>query len=182
MRKKPSVLLVEDDDLFRETIATILTDAGYLVREAGNGQIAQNLLQTDSYNVILSDIRMPMMDGLKLLTYAKAHCRSRFILMTGFSEIIEAKKAYAAGADEFLNKPFRTEELLYAVESCCKTSFVSPGAQKVNLDVDYCKIAVDNFISGSKLSADLFLRLSAYKYIKIANKIRPSRQSVFTII
>ena len=171
MKKKPSVLLVEDDDLFRgNTIATILIDAGYLVRGVANGQVARNLLQTDSFNVILSDVRMPVMDGLKLLTYAKERCKSRFILMTGFSEIIEAQKAYAAGADEFLNKPFRTEELLNAVESCCQTSFVSVGTQKVNLDVDYCKISIENFVSGSKLSADLFLRLSAYKYIKIANK------------
>lgn len=170
---KESILVVEDDEIFRVVIRRFLESHGLTVREAENGLVAKTILELTPHSTIISDVRMPFMGGLKLLEFAKKRLpESKFILMTGFAEALEAKEAHALGADGFLPKPFRREELLKLL----KVNGVVPGgtdpSEPLNnehgIDMEYCQIEITDFVTGTALPADIFLRLASDKLIKLA--------------
>src|SRR5688572_15281618 len=107
-----TILIVEDDEGLRKSIARTLQSKGWTTLEASNGQEAQSLFGTEKIDVILSDIKMPKMHGIELLHFVRKTSSIPFILMTGFSDIIEASEAIRIGADDFLPKPFKQAELL----------------------------------------------------------------------
>src|SRR5690606_19223365 len=110
--KQLSILVVDDDDSFRQVTRHTLEARGLKVFDASNGKEAISILGVEAIDLILTDIRMPEMHGIELLHY----CRKSFaaipiVLMTGFNDVIEVHEAYEIGAKGFLNKPFSTEEL-----------------------------------------------------------------------
>lgn len=161
----PSVLLVDDNDIFRDATQKNLEQLGYRVLVAENGRIAQEILKKTSVNVVVSDIRMPEVDGIQLTKYVKSATRTPVVLITGFAEILEAKDAYAWGADEFIPKPFTSEDLEKVLQKCLR--------EKLPIEMrrtDYCKLGIDDFISGRQIKYNIFARLSENKYIKVAHK------------
>lgn len=162
------VLIVEDDDSFRKTIRNVVEMLGYEVREAENGLVAKTIfdLNRQAFDLIISDVNMPEMDGVAFLKHVRAsNADVKFILMTGFSEIIEAQQALDAGANEFLNKPFRIENLRKSIAAAYRVKSADDGKPKERL---FCRIPVEEFVSTSRLLVDLFVRLSEEKYIQVA--------------
>ncbi len=114
--QKPKTLLVVDDEpLIRSLCVNALED--YQVRAAADGQQALSMLEGNEFDIILSDVRMPHMDGLDLLQRIKMQQPDQaVILMTGYSDkgiILEALKA---GADDFINKPVNILQLNTTVD------------------------------------------------------------------
>lgn len=110
------VLLVEDDDDVREAIATGLRLAGFDIVEAENGHRALELIANDGIGAIVSDIRMPLLDGRQLLQRVKAIDHDLpVILITGHGDIEQAVDAVRNGAYDFLAKPFASDRLADAV-------------------------------------------------------------------
>ena len=108
------ILLIDDEPELRQALAEVLTDAGHAITEAGDGRAAAELLTSKSFDVILSDVRLPGVDGLKLLRLARKEAPlTDFILMTAFAEVDEAVAALKEGASDYLTKPFDLEELLH---------------------------------------------------------------------
>ncbi|MBI2606147.1 MAG: response regulator [Deltaproteobacteria bacterium] len=162
------VLVVDDDDDLRSVLRSALEASGYLVTTVANGKLALHLVSLDKFDCVVSDIRMPEMNGIELLHSIKRGMPGLpVILMTGFSELTETKEAYELGADEFIPKPFRKEELLEAVRTCCFETGVP--APKEPSDEDYSKLSIDDFISGKQIRYDIFIQLTAHKYVKIAH-------------
>ena len=112
------ILIVEDDDTFREILKTTLKKNGFEVEGAADGKSAQYILGFHDFDVVLSDVKMPNMDGIALLSWVKSNKNLSVILMTGFSEVLETKKAAELGADGFLPKPFSHDDLLKAIHAC----------------------------------------------------------------
>lgn len=168
---KGAVMVVEDDHVFRSLIAKNLERRGLTVREAENGLIAKTIFDIDpsKFCLIISDVRMPEMDGVALLKYIRAKSEIPFIVMTGFSELIEAKNAYDLGANEFLPKPVKSDALLEAIVRCFNPkpretkSETAPAKNE-----DYCQIHVDEFVSTTHLRSDIFLKLGD-RFIKVAH-------------
>ena len=111
MENTPSILIVDDDLNLLDLLSQILLLNGISADKASNGKIAFGMVQAKEYDLIISDIRMPVMTGTELLdnirTYQKDKSkRSRVFLMSAYSsgEILE--NADALGADGFFNKPF----------------------------------------------------------------------------
>jgi DNA-binding NtrC family response regulator len=106
-------LLVVDDELFvREMLAEYFTKLNYQVRTAGGARDALKLLETDSFEVALIDLRMPEMGGLDLLRIMKESAfDSAVVLMTGYPTVDFAVAALRDGACDFVIKPFRLKEL-----------------------------------------------------------------------
>jgi DNA-binding NtrC family response regulator len=106
--ERPLVLIVEDDKIFRRVLVRALDTYGFDTRDAENGMVAKTIfdLNLDRIKIIISDIRMPELDGIGFLAHVRKSSQVAFILMTGFSEIIEVKDAYALGATDFVAKPF----------------------------------------------------------------------------
>ena len=165
--KKNSILIADDNLEMRNALAGILEAEGYQVFGAGNGIEAQKIFDNNVINAIVSDINMPQMNGLELLNYVTKTRPTPFILITGFSEIIESQEASKLGASDFILKPFKREELLASVEMALNTA---QDKKDDDLDFEYCRLSIDEFVSGKVSIADVYVRLSNTRYIKVARK------------
>lgn len=121
MADKGLVHIVEDDEAMRESLVAVLGDAGYDVRAYSH---AGEFLAHDAVTpaaCVVSDIRMPGMDGLTLLRRLRAQENALpLVLITGHADVAMAVAAMKAGAVDFLEKPFAPESLLAAVEHALK--------------------------------------------------------------
>lgn len=116
-----NILLVEDDIDLREIIKLELEYRGATVTEAENGQQAFTLNSQKKFDIILSDIRMPVEDGVTLTKKVKSlNSHSPIIfLMTGYSDF-PASEAYHLGVEGFINKPFELETVLSGFQRILK--------------------------------------------------------------
>ncbi len=115
------VLVVEDDDVLRFLVAKALRSAGYEVEAAADGQEALQLLGTRTFEVVLSDISMPGMDGVEMLRQVRAlDFDLPVILLTGQPRLETAIQAVESGALRYLQKPVPTAEILEAVETAVR--------------------------------------------------------------
>ncbi len=112
------VLIVDDDAAARESLAAVLSENGYAVRQAGNGQDALKLLNAHrSIRVLLTDVRLPGMDGIELLAKVRlADPGVHVILVTAFAQRNLALRALKHGAADFLSKPVDSTTLIRVVE------------------------------------------------------------------
>src|SRR6185503_6986629 len=119
MSERPTgdtVLLVEDDETLRQTIAMILEMEGYTILQAQSGSDAISLAMRKSVQLVISDIRLPGgVDGIDLLLKLKGMLRStpRMILMTGYADQAATVRALRVGVDDYIHKPFEMEVLLH---------------------------------------------------------------------
>jgi two-component system response regulator FixJ len=118
MASKELIHVVEDDDAMRESLVAVLEDAGYEVRAYPNAEGFLAVGAATRTGCVVSDVRMPGMDGLTLLRRLRAK-RSALplVLITGHGDVSLAVTAMKAGAVDFLEKPFEPENLLAAVEA-----------------------------------------------------------------
>src|SRR5258708_996761 len=113
---KPSVLVVEDNDLERQITADTLREEGFLVDEAPNGMRAMEQLALGSFDVVLTDLMMPGMQGEELLAAVRqTYPGSQVVLLTAHGTIESAVKATKSGAFEYLTKPTDREKLVMTV-------------------------------------------------------------------
>ncbi len=112
------ILLVEDDDTFRETARLALEDFGYRVAPVANGLDALHVLEEFNPDLILSDISMPKMDGFALLDAVRSRrdgATVPFLFITAHTDRDSVQQARRLGVDDYLFKPFQLDELLEAV-------------------------------------------------------------------
>ena len=110
------VLLVDDEPELRQGLAEALEDAGHGVTQVGDGEAAAALLGGQTFDVILTDVRLPGLDGLDLIRRARREAPlTDCILMTAFADVGDAVAALKEGASDYLTKPFDLDELLHHV-------------------------------------------------------------------
>ncbi|NUM87792.1 MAG: response regulator [Bdellovibrionales bacterium] len=164
------ILIVDDDDVFRNALSMTLTHEGFETTQASNGKVARDVLGVKEVHAVISDINMPVTGGIELLHYArKMKPELPFILMTGFAELKETQEAHEIGARGFLPKPFKREELMSILRECLDPPKAEP-AREENQDLLYCKLSIDEFVSGHEIKYDIFVRLSEKKYVKVAHQ------------
>lgn len=113
---QPQILLVEDDDRARMLLAGVLRSAGYEVTVAANGEIAIALLDQHGFDVVVSDIWMPSVDGIGVLAAARSRPRPpAVILLTGYSTVESAVAALRSGAFDYRMKAAPITELLESI-------------------------------------------------------------------
>jgi DNA-binding NtrC family response regulator len=118
---KSSILVIDDDEGIRKVVAEALKSEGYLVDIARNGKEAIEKSQTNFYNLALIDIRLPDMEGTKLLTSMKETTPEMIkVILTGYPELQNAIDAVNKGAHGYLVKPVNMDELLRTVEQHLK--------------------------------------------------------------
>ncbi len=114
-----SVLIVDDEKVLAETIALILGRAGYIVLISTDGKQAQEIIEGKNVDLIITDLVMPRLDGLKLMEWLRDHRsldRVKIMLMTGKPNAINPLKMHSPEADDYLVKPFDETALLGKVE------------------------------------------------------------------
>jgi len=111
-----SILLVEDERLLRESLTQLLTDEGFQVVQAENGAKGQEAALSRPFDIVLTDIRMPVMDGMALLGHLQQLCpQTPVIVITGFGTVESAVAAMRAGAADYVLKPVQFEDVLMRV-------------------------------------------------------------------
>jgi len=117
MSETARILVIDDEESIRKTIAMTLQHAGYVVDTAENGKQAVEKSETNFYNLALIDIRLPDMEGTELLTSLKDTTpRMVKIILTGFPGLQNAVAAINKGVDAYLIKPVNPAELLRIVK------------------------------------------------------------------
>ena len=112
------LLLVDDETGFREAIADRLGDFGYRVEQAGTGEEALDRLNDFAFDILITDLRLPGLDGRKVLDEAFSRYPEIIaIVITGFGTVREAVEVTRLGAEGFITKPFQFEELLHALNA-----------------------------------------------------------------
>ena len=107
------VLVVDDEENLRVLVRTILRREGFEVEVAQSGEQALALVETFGPDVIVTDVRMPKMGGLDLLTTLKAKGNDAVVIvMSAYGNVDLAIEAMKAGAYDYLQKPFKPEELI----------------------------------------------------------------------
>jgi len=115
---KGSILVVEDDRYQREIIKTILAKEGFYVETADTGKKAIEVLKNGTFDVILTDLRLPDIDGTEVLKEVKAFNRlSHVIIITAYGSIPSAIEATKLGAFYYLEKPFEKDQLLLVINN-----------------------------------------------------------------
>ena len=115
-----TVLVVDDEDVIRETVREILTDEGYRVIAAPEGSEVLDLVASENPDVILLDVWMPEMDGIVLLRQIRReHPEARVIMISGHGSIHAAVTATKLGAFDFIEKPLSLDGLLATIERAC---------------------------------------------------------------
>jgi len=108
-----NVLIVDDEESMRHLLAVILKERGYEVRAVANGEDALKELAARDYDLVLSDVRMPRMDGLALLQKAlEGQPDLTFIVMSAYGTHTTAIEAMKAGAYDYVSKPFKPDEVV----------------------------------------------------------------------
>ena len=115
--EKLTVLVVDDDREIVESIAIFLQADGYLVRKAYNGLEALDIVMTENVHLIILDIMMPELDGIKTLLKLRESRNIPVILLSAKSEDADKILGLTAGADDYVTKPFNPSELVARVKS-----------------------------------------------------------------
>jgi two-component system, NtrC family, response regulator AtoC len=109
------ILIVEDDAITRRNLSLLLSDEGYDVDQATDGVQALEILAERPVDLVLSDIVMPRMDGLKLLQQLQ-FMSPQMPVMIMTSYVSDSLSSVPAGAAEFIRKPFVLDDLLFKVQ------------------------------------------------------------------
>ena len=113
---KARILIVDDEELIRESLQEILRLEGYETSEAANGEIALSLLQEQSYDLVLLDLKMPGVDGVEILRQvSRAYPEIKIILLTGHGSLESAIEALRNGAHDYILKPAPHGEILTSI-------------------------------------------------------------------
>jgi DNA-binding NtrC family response regulator len=115
------ILVIDDDEGVRDTMARMLRGAGFSVETAATGEDGVAAARGNVFDVVLSDMRMPGISGIDVLQRLRAlRVDSAFIVMTGFGTVDSAVEAMKLGAVDFVQKPFLRDELLMRVRAAAE--------------------------------------------------------------
>ncbi|QGG55046.1 response regulator transcription factor [Paenibacillus sp. B01] len=117
-----TVLVVDDEERIRRVLRMYLQKEGYIVREAVDGQTALQMATEDRYDIILLDVMIPGMDGIKVCSHLRRMKNTPIIMLTAKGEEDSRLKAFKAGADDYVVKPFSPREVIYRVRAVLKRS------------------------------------------------------------
>src|SRR5256885_3587000 len=117
------VLLVEDDMDLQRLLKTALSDAGYVVDAASDGEEGHFLGDTEPYDVVILDLGLPKMDGVRVLEqWRKAGRKVPVLILTARDRWSDKVAGFDAGADDYVAKPFHMEEVLARIRALLRRS------------------------------------------------------------
>ncbi|MCP4346198.1 MAG: diguanylate cyclase [Desulfobacterales bacterium] len=119
-QKDPTILIVDDDVAIRNLMKEFIETVGYKTGTASDAEEALELFKDNNFEIVITDIMMPGMDGLELTELLKKNHDTEIIVMTGYSGDYSYQDAIDKGASDFVFKPVRFEELLLRIKRVLK--------------------------------------------------------------
>jgi len=166
-----TILIVDDDKDLQQTLSFILESEGYKVFSAENGKQAIKEVQNKSPNIVLLDIRLPDMSGMKILEKlkkTKPDYNGSIIMLTAYGDIKGAIKAMKLGAFDYLTKPFDNEELIITIQKAIQT-------QRLSREIKHLKQQLREKITSENLMGK---SAQIKKVLKQINLVAPTNMSV----
>ncbi len=137
-RKNGRVLVVDDEVNARNALAELLSDEGYATEVAGDGKEALRVIEAFDPDVVLTDLKMPLLDGLSLLEQARPLVpHAAFVVMTAFGSIDTAVQAIKRGAENYLTKPLDLDAVSALVERACEKAHLSRETSELRRRLDH---------------------------------------------
>ncbi len=168
MTRKPVILIVEDEKNTREGLERALRRS-YDVLMADSGKQALDILRGNTVDVLLSDLRMPGMDGMELIRKARAlDPKPICVLLTAYGSIETAVEAIKSGADDFLTKPVNLDQLDIVLQRTISSRRLEQENQNLRLQLDR-KYGLENLVGASQVME------SVYEMIR---QVAPTRATV----
>lgn len=153
---KRNILIVEDDEIFLKPLVKNIERAGYRVTAASNAKEAIILLRGEDFDLVITDKKLPDMDGVELVRHIKADNPDlAVIMMTAFGTIESAVEAIKLGAEDYIVKPFSNEEILIAIEKALKLQELS-FANKYRINKYRERFTFRNIVTQSKKMMEIF--------------------------
>ena len=160
-----NILVVDDEKPQLNILNDILSDAGYEVSTAYNGEDAVNLLGKGNFAILLTDLKMPGMDGIKLLRQALQINREiQVILMTAFGSIPSAVNAIKNGAYDYLTKPFQKDDLLKVVSHAAEKARLLLENRRLKEEISQ-RHGYHNIIGASKVMGEVYRLIERVKNV-----------------
>lgn len=170
MTIKEKVLLIEDEQNISNFISAILNANGYDVLVARTGMMADSMISSHCPDIIILDLGLPDMDGMTILKKVRSWSKVPIVVVSARSHEKDKVDALDAGADDYLTKPFGTEELLARIRAAVRHTRTPVGSESVantgifktgDLTIDYAKHRV--YIAGR----DAMLTQNEYKLVSL---------------
>jgi DNA-binding NtrC family response regulator len=156
MTHKNRVLIIEDDKRLREVLKKILGREGFDVEVMGDGSGGLTKIKQDFFDVALTDLKMPGMDGIEVLkTIKKISPKTYVIIMTAYGTIDSAVEAVKSGAFDYITKPFKTEEILILIKKALEDKNLRKKIKYLTQQAER-RHKFDNIIGKSKVIQDVF--------------------------
>ncbi len=166
MNNGKTILVVEDERVLRESLAGLLEPEGYRIVQAENGAKAREHVLAQPVDLVITDVRMPEMDGLTLLGHLRQIApETPVIVMTAFGTVDNAVQAMRSGAWDYLLKPVQFEDLLAKIERALEFSSLSKN-QKVITDQLAEGGSFQNIVSESPIMKRLFEQVRKLSTVK----------------
>ena len=156
VKQKNRILIIEDDKRLREVLKKILDRAGFEVGISGDGAGGIADIKQDFYDIALTDLKMPGMDGMEVLkTIKKISPQTYVVIMTAYGTIDSAVQAVKNGAFDYITKPFKTEEILVVIQKALEDRDLRKKIRYLTQQAEQ-KYKFENIIGKSKAMQDVF--------------------------
>ena len=161
MAKKISILIVDDEESVRDSLYNWFIEDGFRVECAENAKVALSILESDEFDIILADIKMPGMDGLEMLRRIKSiKPDSIVIVMTAFATVDTAVKALKDGAYDYVTKPFDPDDLTYLIRNATRQISLAEENETLKKKVVSLE-SVENLIGTSEAMKQVFRQIES---------------------
>ncbi|MDR6224038.1 response regulator transcription factor [Desmospora profundinema] len=141
--KKTQILIVDDESNMRNLLRLYLTQNGFDVMEADNGFNALELMDQESFDLIILDLMMPGMDGWEVCSQIRETRQTPILMLTARTETQDRVRGLNIGADDYLVKPFEPEELIARVHALLRRSQLTEAAKEQPKKIKRKEMTID---------------------------------------
>jgi DNA-binding NtrC family response regulator len=153
---KPKILVVDDEESMREFLDIMLSKEGYNVRTAEDYDMATQILSGESFDVVISDIKMPDVSGIELLKEIRSvDSNTAVIMITAYASLDSAVSALREGAVDYITKPFEVNQVKFAIKRAIEGKRLKDENRILKEHVRKGGSEIDEFIGESKIIKDI---------------------------
>ena len=165
------ILLLEDDYLYKVSIKEFLQELDFIVDDFENGDEALDSVFTNSYDLLLLDIRVPGMDGFTLVeTIRKEGLNTPIIILTSLTDISNLSRGYELGCNDYMRKPFDLIELKFRIEQLIKNSCFKTLEDSIKIPPNYRFDVKKNILYKYDIEIDLSFNESELVSFLVQNR------------
>jgi len=153
--QKKRILLLEDDVTLNETVTEYLEEQGYEVDSVENGEEAMDKIYENNYDLLLLDVKVPLMNGFDLLKEIREKKNTTpAIFITSLDSIDDLSEGYESGCDDYIRKPFALKELAMRMATILKRDFFHANSEKIEIDtnIEYDIESNTLFVDGEEVT------------------------------